>query len=50
MLPGDRLVIVADGRTVGGDDDAQPAAGAAQDLLPWYEGLLQSVAAADGEP
>jgi cell division protein FtsB len=50
VLPGDRLVIVADGRTVDGDADAQPTAGTSEDPVPWYEGLLESVATADGQP
>jgi len=50
VLPGDRLVIVADGRTVDGDADAQPAAGTSEDPVPWYEGLLESVATADAQP
>jgi len=50
VLPGDRLVIVADGRTVDGDADAQPTAGTSEDSVPWYEGLLESVATADGQP
>jgi cell division protein FtsB len=50
VLPGDRLVIVDDGRTVEGDADAQPTAGTTEDPVPWYEGLLESVATADGRP
>jgi cell division protein FtsB len=50
VLPGDRLVIVADGRTADGDADTQPTAGTSEDPVPWYEGLLESVATADGEP
>ena len=50
VLPGDRLVIVADGRTADGDADAQPAAGTSEDPVPWYEGLLESVATADAQP
>ena len=48
VLPGDRLVIVSDGRTVAEDDDSAPAADTATVPLPWYEGLLQSVTVADG--
>ena len=48
VLPGDRLVIVADGTAVDGNDDAQPAAGTSRDPVPWYEGLLESVTTADG--
>jgi cell division protein FtsB len=50
VLPGDRLVIVDDGRTVEGDADAQPTRGTAGDPVPWYEGLLESVSTADGQP
>jgi cell division protein FtsB len=50
VLPGDRLVIVADGRTVDGDADAQPTAGTSEDPVPWYKGLLESVATADAQP
>jgi cell division protein FtsB len=50
VLPGDRLVIVADGRTADGDAGTQPSAGATEAPLPWYEGLLESVATADGDP
>ncbi|TFV83009.1 septum formation initiator family protein [Blastococcus sp. CT_GayMR16] len=50
VLPGDRLVVVVDGRTVEGDADNLPAADTAADPVPWYEGLLESVAVADGEP
>jgi cell division protein FtsB len=49
VLPGDRLVVVVDGDAVEGDAgtlDEQADAGE----LPWYDALLQSVAAADGEP
>jgi hypothetical protein len=49
VLPGDRLVVVVDGRAVesGGDD---PGSGAPpRPALPWYEGLLESVAVADGD-
>jgi len=50
VLPGDRLVIVDDGTAVDGDADTTPAAGTSDDALPWYEGLLESVATADGGP
>jgi hypothetical protein len=43
-------VIVDDGRTVEGDADTEPAAGTSGDDLPWYEGLLESVTTADGDP
>jgi cell division protein FtsB len=47
VLPGDRLVIIADGSATDGDAGTVPAAVPA-DPVPWYEGLLQSVRAADG--
>ena len=48
VLPGDRLVIVGDAGDPGdsggsADATADPAA-----PVPWYDGLLGSVAAADG--
>src|SRR3954468_18732010 len=49
VLPGDRLVIVADGRATEGDAGALPATVPA-DPVPWYEGLLESVTTADGDP
>ena len=50
VLPGDRLVIVGDAGDPGDTavapaEQADPAA-----PVPWYEGLLGSVAAADGDP
>jgi cell division protein FtsB len=50
VLPGDRLVVVVDGRAVEGDAGTLADAATAAEPLPWYEGLLQSVAVADGEP
>jgi cell division protein FtsB len=50
VLPGDRLVIVSDGRTVEGDAGTIPDADTSTDPVPWYEGLLESVSVADGEP
>jgi cell division protein FtsB len=47
VLPGDRLVVVVDGKAVEGDAGTLPATGA--EPLPWYEGLLQSVNVADGD-
>jgi cell division protein FtsB len=49
VLPGDRLVIIADGRATEGEAGALPATVPA-DPVPWYEGLLQSVTTADGDP
>lgn len=49
VLPGDRVVVVADGTVTEGEQPAQTP-GTTQDTeqLPWYEGLLESVDTADG--
>jgi cell division protein FtsB len=47
VLPGDRLVVVVDGETVEGDAGTLASAGPDEEL-PWYEGLMQSMADADG--
>jgi cell division protein FtsB len=49
VLPGDRLVIIADGSAADGDAGTVPATVPA-DPVPWYEGLLESVTTADGDP
>jgi cell division protein FtsB len=49
VLPGDRLVIISDGRTSEGHAGTVPATAPA-DPVPWYEGLLNSVTTADGAP
>jgi cell division protein FtsB len=50
VLPGDRLVVVGDAGDPGDTADA-PADDAGTDAeVPWYEGLLGSLAAADGDP
>jgi cell division protein FtsB len=49
VLPGDRLVVVVDGEAVEGDAGTLASAGRDAEL-PWYEGLMQSLADADGEP
>jgi cell division protein FtsB len=50
VLPGDRLVVVVDGRTVSGDAGTVPAdVGGRGDRPPWYEGLMDSLATADGD-
>jgi cell division protein FtsB len=50
VLPGDRLIIVGDAGDPG-DTAAVPAETAGQQgPVPWYEALLGSVAAADGNP
>lgn len=46
VRPGDRLVIVADGEAVPGDAGTRASTGPRQ-VLPWYEGLMQSLADAD---
>ena len=49
MLPGDRLVMVVDGKAVTGD--AGTLAGGRRppaEKLPWYDGLMQSLSVADG--
>jgi len=47
VLPGDRLVVVVDGEAVEGDAGTLASAGRDAEL-PWYEGLMQSLADADG--
>jgi cell division protein FtsB len=49
VLPGDRLVVVVDGQAAQGDAGTLPSeATGAGTRPPWYEGLLDSVAKADG--
>jgi cell division protein FtsB len=50
VLPGDRLVVVVDGQAVKGDAGTAPATD--PDVAPesWYQGLLDSLSDADGEP
>ncbi|MDQ1660164.1 MAG: hypothetical protein QOJ68_144 [Blastococcus sp.] len=48
VLPGDRLVMVVDGKAVAGDAAASSSATAKRAKPPWYLGLLESVSAADG--
>ena len=49
MLPGDRLVVVVDGETRGVEPGPlSPLPGSIPER-PWYEGLLESVAVADGD-
>jgi hypothetical protein len=57
VLPGDRLVVVGDAGDAGdpegtpGDAEQAPAGQARSGAaVPWYTGLLDSVAAADGDP
>ncbi|RZU34466.1 septum formation initiator family protein [Blastococcus saxobsidens] len=49
VLPGDRLVIVVDGEAVEGDAGTLAAAARQLEPRPWYEGLMESVATADGD-
>jgi cell division protein FtsB len=48
VLPGDRLIVVVDGEAVEGDAGTLAAATAAEPR-PWYEGLMHSLAEADGD-
>jgi cell division protein FtsB len=47
VLPGDRLVIVGDAGDPGDGASAPTGTTARQASVPWYEGLLGSIAAAD---
>jgi cell division protein FtsB len=49
VLPGDRLVVVVDGRAVEGDAGTLDEAATGEEPAPWYEALLGSLADADGE-
>ncbi|WP_242471146.1 hypothetical protein [Blastococcus sp. TML/C7B] len=49
MLPGDRLVVVVDGKAVEGDAGTLDEAAAPAEQQPWFEGLMESVARADGD-
>lgn len=49
VLPGDRLIMVVDGKRVQGDAGTLAAATAPRPPTSWYEGLMQSLAAADGD-
>jgi cell division protein FtsB len=50
VLPGDRLVIVVGGSASGAaTGTARSAAAPIRPPAPWYEGLMQSVATADGD-
>jgi hypothetical protein len=49
VLPGDRLVVVVDGAASGSARGAAPSTpGRTRVTPPWYDGLMQSVATADG--
>jgi hypothetical protein len=49
VLPGDRLIVVVDGEAVEGDAGTLAEATTAAEPLPWYEGLMESLAVADGD-
>ena len=49
VLPGDRLVVVVDGKTASGDAGTLPAPTAHSAAKPpWYTGLMDSIGTADG--
>lgn len=50
VLPGDRLIVVVDGAAVEGDAGTLDEAATPAEPASWYEGLLESVARADGDP
>jgi len=50
VLPGDRLVVVVDGETVEGDAGTLPETAADPDTSTWYDGLMESLSDADGDP
>jgi cell division protein FtsB len=49
VLPGDRLVVVVDGRTRGEEPGPLSPLPGSRPQQPWYEGLLESVEVADGD-
>jgi len=49
VLPGDRLLITVDGEAVEGDAGTLDEAAAPAEPEPWFEGLMKSVARADGD-
>ena len=49
VLPGDRLIMVIDGKAVAGDDGTLSAVTAPHEKAPWYDGLMQSLSVADGD-
>jgi hypothetical protein len=50
VLPGDRLVVVVDGDAVEGDAGTLSEAAGEPEPTPWYEGLMESLSDADGDP
>ncbi len=49
VLPGDRLVVVVDGQARGEEPGPLSPLPGSTKQQPWYDGLLQSVAVADGD-
>jgi cell division protein FtsB len=49
VLPGDRLLVVVDGAAVEGDAGTLDEAAAPAEPQPWFRGLMESVARADGD-
>ncbi|MBJ7452665.1 MAG: septum formation initiator family protein [Blastococcus sp.] len=49
VLPGDRLLVVVDGEAVEGDAGTLDEAAAPAEPRPWFQGLMESVARADGD-
>jgi hypothetical protein len=49
VLPGDRLVVVVDGRTVEGEDGAAAEEAGPAEPRTWFEGLMESLSVADGD-
>jgi cell division protein FtsB len=49
VRPGDRLVMVQDGEAAEGAAGTPSAGSPGSPALPWYQGLLRSVAVADGD-
>jgi len=50
VLPGDRLVVVVDGKTVAGDAGTVIPKDAHKRPSSWYAGLMDSLSVADGAP
>jgi cell division protein FtsB len=50
VQPGDRLIMVKDSASTRSHADSPAPGAATAPALPWYEGLLHSMAAADGDP
>jgi cell division protein FtsB len=49
VLPGDRLVMVVDGKPVQGDAGTLSSTTKTPTPTTWYDGLMQSLATADGD-